>query len=453
MLRLLTNPIFLRMAIAFFIAVAVMLLFIWVVRRLRQSITDESQFDSRAAAGSSIEFSIAAYQGVIQKFKEQERELARLRDQERQRAAASEKINTAVLAQLSSGVLLLNKMGLVQQANPAARKIFGYASPVGFHARDLFKGVASVLIPPAAEAASGPAPLLQQLQQCIRTGEPAQRIEAEYATPQGDKRVLGISLSSVRDPDGDAIAVACLVSDLSEITELSRQVRLRENLASLGEMSAGIAHEFKNSLATISGYAQMLGKENDAATVHDFAGKIAKESSSLTRVVTDFLNFARPNGASPGALVAGAESLRLRELLEECARSYDLQLNLDRCPASATLSGDLTAWRQAFSNLLRNSSEAASEGKKARVEVAVEEDANHLRIKLRDNCGGIPQDQLEKIFIPFFTTKAGGTGLGLALVHRIITQHGGAIVANSSSDGTEFTITVPKALKTASVSA
>src|SRR5579863_1734395 len=126
MLRLLANPIVMRMAIAFFIAVGVMIFFIWFARHLRKSITEESQIDSRAAAGSSTEFTIAAYQGVIQKFKEQERELARLRDQERQRAVANEKINTAVLAQLSSGVLLLNKLGLVQQANPAARKIFGY---------------------------------------------------------------------------------------------------------------------------------------------------------------------------------------------------------------------------------------------------------------------------------------------------------------------------------------
>jgi signal transduction histidine kinase len=420
-----------------------MILFVWFVRQLRKSLLDEGSIGERAAASTSTDFTLAAYQGVIQKFKEQEREIARLRDQERQRAAASEKINTAVLSQLSSGVVLMNPLGLVQQANPAARKIFGYASPLAFHARDLFKGVSSVVVPPSTEPLEGPDALLAQLKRCMSTGEPAQRLEAAYVTPQGEKRVLGISFSSVRDPEGNATAAACLVSDLSEIAELSRQVRLRENLASLGEMSAGIAHEFKNSLATISGYAQMLCKESDTATVHNFAGRIAEETSNLTRVVTDFLNFAKPNG-NDGAVATPQEPIRLRELLEDCGGSYSLNLDLDALPSSATINGDLTAWKQAFSNLLRNSAEAAAEGQKAVVQIAWEEDAAQQRITVRDNGPGIPADQLEKIFIPFFTTKSSGTGLGLALVHRIVTQHGGAITAQSSTAGTQFTISLPK---------
>src|SRR5437588_8314114 len=295
-MRLLTHPIFLRMAGALIVAIVVMIIFVWIIRRVRANLVGESEVKLRPSETSNTDFTLAAYQGVIQKYKEQEREVARLRDEERQRAAATEKVNTAVLSQLPSGVILFNRLGLVQQANPAAKGIFGYASPLGLHARDLFKGI-TALRSADASAESGSGAMLKTLNGCIANGQPAQRLEADYLTPQGKARVLGITLSPVRDPQGATLGVACLTSDLTEISDLARQMRLREDLALLGEMSAGIAHEFKNSLATISGYAQMLRQEPDAGTVRNFAAKIADETASLTRVVTDFLNFARPQSA------------------------------------------------------------------------------------------------------------------------------------------------------------
>jgi len=440
-MRLLTHPIFLRMAGALIVAVVVMIIFVWIIRRMRANLVGESQVKMRPNETSSTDFTLAAYQGVIQKYKDQEREVARLRDEERQRAAATEKVNTAVLSQLSSGVLLFNSLGLVQQANPAAKTIFGYASPLGFHARDLFKGISAVRSAAENEAREGPSGLLDALERCARSGQGAQRLEADYTTPQGHKRVLGITLSAVRDPQGSGLGVACLTSDLTEISDLARQMRLRENLASLGEMSAGIAHEFKNSLATISGYAQMLQGEKDAGVVANFAAKIAGETSNLTRVVTDFLNFARPQDATD---LTESEAVPLADLLRESAQSCDLDLDL-QVPAELKIVGDLTAWRQAFSNLLRNSAEAAPSGVRAKVRIAAEQQDLQMIIKITDNGCGIPKEQLDKIFIPFFTTKDRGTGLGLALVHRIVSRHGGAIKATSSEQGTEFVISLPAA--------
>lgn len=437
MLRLITNPIFLRMAGAFVGGVVVMMLFVWVIRRMRKSISAEGNID-KPRTDAAANFTLAAYQGVIQKFKEQERELGRLRDEERQRAATTEKINTAVLSQLASGVVLFNKQGLVQQANPAAKTIFGYASPLGLHARDLFKGVQRLRSDVGASDGE-PATLADILKSCTESGQSAQRLEADYITPQGGRRVLGFTLSPVRDPQGQPLGVACLATDLTEISDLAQQMRLRENLASLGEMSAGIAHEFKNSLATISGYAQMLCNERDAETVNTFAVKIADETSNLTRVVTDFLNFAKP----PEDTAATREALELRPLLEECARGSSLELDLTECSAGLAINGDATAWRQAFSNLLRNSAEAGRDGQPVAVKISAAQQADRVQIKFRDNGCGIPPEQLQKIFVPFFTTKSRGTGLGLALVHKIVTQHGGTISVASDSAGTEFTIALP----------
>jgi signal transduction histidine kinase len=334
-------------------------------------------------------------------------------------------------------VLLFNPAGLVQQANHAAKSILGYASPLGLHARDLFRGVSSVRMAPGEPDSSLEA-LTGAVEQALRKGSAFRRLEADYQTPAGERRVLGITLSPVRTAGGDTLGAACLVSDLTEITTLARQVRLRENQAALGEMSAGIAHEFKNSLATISGYAQMLTTERNAETSQEFARKIAAETASLTRIVTDFLNFARPQGFQ-------AERLDLRPLLEDCARECGVTLRFTAFPAALELTGDPTALRQAFANLLRNSAEAARDGKPAEVSVSAESAGDSLRLVLRDNGGGIPQEDLARIFIPFFTTKSQGTGLGLALVHRILTEHGGTISVASDAVGSTFTLSFPAA--------
>jgi signal transduction histidine kinase len=240
----------------------------------------------------------------------------------------------------------------------------------------------------------------------------------------------------VRGAGGEALGAACLVSDLTEITHMTAQMRLRENLALLGEMSAGIAHEFKNSLATISGYSQMLTGENDAPTTQQFAGKIVAETASLTRIVTDFLNFARPQGLE-------AETVDLRPLIEDCARECGVALQLDGFPAGLSLRGDATALRQAFSNLLRNSAEAGRNGAPVNVQVSAEVDGHTIRLVFQDDGAGIPSENLSRIFVPFFTTKASGTGLGLALVHRIVTEHGGTVSVASDPSGSRFTLSFP----------
>ena len=433
-MRVLSNPLVLKMAITFFMAVVAFVVGVLLIRYLRSSLREESNLGEVSPAAESGAFEAAAYRGVIQRLKEQERELERLHQIERQRAAKSENVSEAVLSNLSSGVVMFDSAGLVKQANPAARSILGYASASGLHARDLFRGAGPVRSD-GPDAGSTPETVTAAVEAALREGRAFRRLEADYVTPAQEARVLGVTLSPVRARDGSSLGAACLVSDLTEIADLSRQMRLKENLASLGEMSAGIAHEFKNSLSTISGYAQMLAAE-ERPEVREFATRIARETDALTRIVTDFLNFARPQKIEP-------ETLELRSLLEEAARGCSLDFDMSKVPAGLPLVGDHTALCQAFSNLMRNSAEAGAEGARVRLEAAAEEGEQEIRIVLRDNGPGIPQENLAHIFIPFFTTKAGGTGLGLALVHRIVTEHGGLISVASDPSGTTFTLSLP----------
>ncbi|MEO6119190.1 MAG: ATP-binding protein [Terriglobales bacterium] len=455
--RLLSNPEFMKIAlttvIGTFLFVLILVIGYIFYRRLKDEVRGDLLPDSptRISENNSA-FSLAAYEGVIRRLKDQEKELERLRKSERERAFESASMSEAVLSNLGSGVLLFSPAGLVRQANPAARNLLGYASPTGLHARDVFRGASEVRLPvlPPGDASLLPLSghvgaqcLVTTVEQSMKLGQSFRRLEADYAAPDGKQRVLGVTISPVSGVTGEILGAAVLVSDLTEITHLSRQVRLRENMASLGEMSAGIAHEFKNSLATISGYAQMLHAEDVAhaaspAEAPQFAGKIAAETASLSRIVNDFLNFARPQGFAQ-------EPVDIVAVLRDCAA--ECRVHLDFGPDISTshiVAADPTALRQALSNLLRNSAEAVTEGQLAVVRVAITETQDTLRLSLADNGCGIPAESLPRVFVPFFTTKASGTGLGLALVHRIVTEQGGTIQVDSGPGGTTFTLTLPR---------
>jgi signal transduction histidine kinase len=431
--ELLTNPVVLRAILTFVLALALLVFGVALIRRMRQSITDDNQ-PAKRATGEQSGFALEAYHGVIQRLKEQEQELVRLRAEASARASASENMSSVVLTNLTSGVLLFNNMGMVQQANQAARTILGYASPLSLHARDIFRTVTALRLENGEKHATGIA-LMQAVQIAIGQGTPFRRMEADYRTPSGEDRVLGITLSPVKGASGEGLGAACLVSDLTQITVLEREARTRQNLAALGEMSAGIAHEFKNSLATISGYAQMLGTSGDAGA-REFGQKIRRETENLTRVVSDFLAFAR------GPQEVARVPVELAPLLEDCARESNVELSLGN-GSRLTLLGDRTALRQLFSNLFRNGSEAA--GGHCRIEVTASSRDQLAEIRIKDNGPGIPPDVLEKIFIPFYTTKPSGTGLGLALVHRIATDHGGKVTVVSGQEGTTFILSLPAA--------
>ena len=226
------------------------------------------------------------------------------------------------------------------------------------------------------------------------------------------------------------------MSDLTELAALQKQIRWKENLAALGEMSAGIAHEFKNALATISGYAQMIHSEANPGDIRGFL-----------RANT------RPN---TGADTRGHRISALREAARNLLRNCDYAaarrtrgrgIARDRSPECAVecegefvdLPGDEALLRQALVNLTRNAAEAArtaAESPHVKISGTMEElgGRHWQRICVADNGPGIPERDLPKIFLPFYTTKSEGTGLGLAVVQKVALQHGGSMEARNRPD-------------------
>jgi signal transduction histidine kinase len=222
-------------------------------------------------------------------------------------------------------------------------------------------------------------------------------------------------------------------------------MQLRENLAALGELSAGIAHEFKNALATIAGYAQMIHSDPAAPDTTENAGKILDQTRNVTHVVTEFLRYARP-------LDISAETVALAPLVERAVSEIQElfpHVHISSQGEFAEVAGDDGLLRQVLLNLVRNAAEAASDASaqpavRVQGDVAGSPSEPSQHIVIRDNGPGIAPEALPKLFLPFFTTKAHGTGLGLAIVQKILLQHGGQIEAyNAANGGAEFILSLP----------
>jgi PAS domain S-box-containing protein len=375
-------------------------------------------------------FMAASMQGVIQQLREQEKELERLHKIEKERAQLTERLSEEVTRNMPAGLLVVNATGIISSSNPAAEQVLGIRG-LAFRRYSEALGASSIMTKLIAE--------------CLSSGRIFRREEVEHLPPAGDTRHLGVTISPIRRGEGKISGAICLLTDLTELAALQQRMQLKENLAALGELSAGIAHEFKNALATISGYAQMIRSESSEAEALDYAERILEQTRNITHVVTEFLKYARP-------LEIPDERVPLQTMVERVVSEVGealLQVKIVYEGTFGDAGGDEGLLRQALLNLARNAAEACAittgGGRVVvRGDIVRDEEAEFQRISVSDNGPGIPANVLPKLFRPFFTTKAKGTGLGLAVVQKIIVQHGGQVeVRNRPEGGAEFIVTLP----------
>jgi len=385
----------------------------------------------RESGGDSAILS-AALEEAVTKLKAQERAMSA-------RAEASERLSHEIIASLTAGLLVVGIRGEVRIVNPAGRRLLGI--PDGAPLTDY-----------RALLAHAP-PLSDVIQESLRTRRPVLRRTVAIEDPRAPASHLGVTVSPLFHDDGELHGAICLFTDLTAVMELEEQVRLKDSLARVGELTAGIAHEFRNGLATIHGYGRLIDPAALPEQYRPYVEGIRAETRSLEEVVTNFLNFARPTQltVAPVDLRSIAERAADELRSEAQARGGDIVVS----GAFATIDGDDVLLRQAFSNLLRNALEACAQANHApRISVAayVDDAQRVCRIAFNDNGAGIDPAVRERVFRPFFTTKSGGTGLGLALVLKIVVTHNGRIVIGSSSEGgASFQVTLPLASAAAAV--
>jgi len=347
------------------------------------------------------------------------------------RAEASEQLSGQIVASLTAGLLVVERRGRVQILNPAGRRMLGIGSqPVGEDYRTLLAAMP---------------PLVDALAEGLETARPIVRRTLQM-TGANRSSHLGVTVSPLgasTPPRG----VICLFSDLTNVRELEEQLRLKETLARLGELTAGIAHEFRNGLATIHGYSRLIDPPALPANYRPYVEGIRQETELLGKVVTNFLNFARPEQRAFASVELRAVAQRaIDDLQLELSSGVSLQVNGE----FGNILGDEVLLRQVFANLIRNAVEAGQAAGLAPVVSLtgmVDPGQHACRVVVADNGPGIPEKSRHRIFQPFFTTRSRGTGLGLAIVQKVVVMHNGRVaVLDSPSGGAVIQLTFPLAV-------
>lgn len=267
----------------------------------------------------------------------------------------------------------------------------------------------------------------------------------EIETDRGSlRRVLGYSLRGLREADGEQ-GLLILFQDLTEVKKLERRARFNEQLAAVGELAAGIAHEIRNPLASISGSVQVLSNELTIGSAERRLMEIiVSESNRLAKILEDFLRFVRPQErrvADFDIATVVTEVMDLFRLSDEVSDAHRIEVQVS--PPRSVLSGDRDQIRQIIYNIAKNAVRAMAAGGTLTV-LGREEDAWYS-IRFTDTGRGMSEEELGRLFTPFSTAFDGGTGLGMAIVRRIVEDHGGAIDAESKpGEGTAVTVLLPR---------
>jgi len=287
----LLNPMILRMGLLLFAAIAAFGLGLFVIRRLRKNLVAEPESLNHAPLAAEG-LPVHAYHAVIQQLKQQKHELTAQQLAERRKAKASDTLSSTILSNLSCGVLFLNTSGLVRQANAAARKLLGFASPVGLDASDLFRTATlrpdNDISSPAPGSGSGSAASVEQALAPALAGKSAVRgLVVNYFARDGESHVLEVTASPVLAEDASLMGTTLVLTDKTDIERIRHDQKMHQEISS--ELALGL----RNSLTTIAGYAQQLACSRDAELAHQLADSIAHEAAQLDRTIGSFLGGTR----------------------------------------------------------------------------------------------------------------------------------------------------------------
>ncbi|MGI8837295.1 MAG: two-component system sensor histidine kinase NtrB [Pyrinomonadaceae bacterium] len=443
--------------LAAFVAVLLgsLLCILFLLRRLlrpyRQLVGEAEKASLTAPAHRSqdeAEFVLETFQSVVAQLQKQREVLEELRTEASKRAASAEQFSERIVASVPSGLIAFDGNGrsiVINEPGRALLEVDGRA--LGQPARTLLQNLPQ---------------LAGMVQQCLQNGTLYRREEIELVAGGRAPRRLGATVAPINiSLEQNQRGVLCLLTDITEVTQLREQVAIKKNLESLGEMSAGLAHEFKNAIAALQGYVQLLQNLELDGKGRTVAASLLGEVRNLSEMVTSFLNFARPQPLQ-------LDEVNVKELIEECAaelrqlfseRRVELVITetavtrtagVSTADSAALIRADERMLRQALLNLIRNAAEAIPENQnERRVEVVTSSERDQagkdwVTVEIKDTGEGIAPQDLLRIFIPFFTTKTSGHGVGLALAHRVSTQHGGTLTAaNAPTGGAEFILRLP----------
>jgi PAS domain S-box-containing protein len=370
---------------------------------------------------------VASYEEIIDDLKLKETELRRLNDLIRKRADHLEVHNENILRSIDTGIITLDNGKKIGSVNPAVEKILGLENDTGIEGatyQEFFRHYGN---------------MKEELDEFFNSGEAIRnrQVDIEIA---GNRRIILFSVShlieSARRPSGFMV----ILNDQTDIINLQQELELKERMAVLGEMSGGLAHQLRNSIGGMVGFARLIERRiNDEKTQKNI-GLLLKETSEAEKLISRFLNFARP--LEPQITEISAAGI-LKDLIDKAAERYKkITFELNPIKPGLFFNADQLLLKQAIGNIIDNACNAADkDGGHISIDTAIH--GNMVQIIIRDNGHGIPASYGDKIFTPFFSGSPSGTGLGLPLARKIILGHEGRIDYETGQDGTTFIISLP----------
>ncbi|UCD66279.1 MAG: PAS domain-containing protein, partial [Deltaproteobacteria bacterium] len=259
---------------------------------------------------------------------------------------------------------------------------------------------------------------------------------------------LHLSSLPVYNQYSDFMGRVLLMYDLSELKRLEREVQRHDRLVALGKMAAGVAHEVRNPLSSIKGFATLLGsKFKDGSQEYEAADILVQEAERLNRSITELLNYARPTTLRKEPVNIGEMVKLSLKLISSDAQALGVKTSMDIEADLPSISVDKDKINQVLLNLYLNGLQAMEQtlsAKELKVSVHQDETGELIIIEVQDTGSGIPQEDLDKVLDPYFTTKPEGTGLGLALAYKIIDEHKGTIrFTSDEGEGTTVSVSFP----------
>lgn len=415
--------------------------FVEANRRAADSRRDEAAPEVLARIRSAFEVFDSHSLLLQSAFDNLKRNLAEANRQlQRSNQALSEKVSEleqmssrmhCILESLGDAVLVVNCAGRIERCNPAAAQLLGCD-------RSDVEGSDYA----TAMAASGN---LVAMGAALREGARLTD-EPRVLTGSGGAKIAVLAgISPIKAPDGAILGAVEILRDISQLRSLEERVQHQKRMAALGEMAASVAHEIRNPLGSIEGFARLLRQDLVREGLADptrLAGKIIEGAQNLNYVITNLLTYARPMPLQNDRFEMSVLMGSVKEQLVALAAQRGVVLEAIRATGSDVGWGDVRQLRQMLVNLGRNAIEACASGGHVRLEAALM--PRRMILTVADDGCGIAAADLPKIFDPFFTLKEGGTGLGLALSHKIVAAHGGEIaVTSTKGKGTSMKVTLP----------
>ena len=392
-----------------------------ITRPIEEMLDQAREVSARDGQQDDTTYLLETFRESIQRLKTQEAELKRLHESEKSRADELELVSATLTRSLTSGFIALDPSARVLQMNAAAREILGIApdQPVQLEVGELLSG----------------SRLATVLRDAVRSGETMSRIEVEH-----ESLSIGLTAVPLLGENERLLGMLALFTDLTPIKRLESRVRAMQTLAELGEIAAGIAHEFRNSLSTILGYLKLL-QRNDLPG--EAAGRVRAaetEATQLTAAVERLLTFARP-------MTLQLDAVDLQDVATDVVERLNATGNTPKIEVRGTgrIQGDRALLSRAVDNVVRNAVDAVGhKGAAGVIEIDVENDPP--AIVVRDNGVGLDDADAARLLLPFVSNKPGGFGLGLSLARKIAVLHGGEIALHGAPGrGAIVTMTFPPA--------